>query len=147
MAIMDSKLLLAEDLAPGNVGAHDSTNILDLGTGLDAFGAASALSRPGEGGENWLNIVITTAIAATGGAAEVAWELQDCDTVGGSYANAGVSTGAIAKASLTAGTIVYSAPLPSDLREFVKLVCTVTTNNITSGAYSAWIGGPFQTPK
>lgn len=137
--MLDAKLLFAEDLAPGAVGAHDSTNIVDLGIGTDGFGTA-ANSDPGAGGDLFLNIVIPTAIAATGGAATVAWKLQHCATVGGSYEDTNIQTPAIAKASLTAGKVVCSQSLPAGLMRFLKLVCTVATNDITSGAYSAWIG-------
>lgn len=139
MSIIDSKLLFSEDVAPGTVAAHDSTNIVDLGIGKDGFDAA-VNSNPGAGGQLFLNIVVTTGILASGGAAEVQWGLQHCATVGGSYEATNILTPAIGKATLVKGYVVCSQPLPAGLMEFLKVVCTVTTNNITTGAYSAWIG-------
>jgi hypothetical protein len=145
MAIQDAKLLFSEDVAPGAVGAHDSTNIVDLGIGTDAFGSAQN-SDPGAGGDLFLNIVITAAIAATGGASTVAFKLQHCATEGGSYEDTSIDLDAIAKATLVAGYVVISQSLPKGLMRFLKLVVTVATNDVTSGTYSAWIGDvPFST--
>jgi hypothetical protein len=144
MSIRDAKLIFAEDMALGSVGANVSTNIIDLGIGKDAFDAA-VNSNPGQGGQNFLNIVMTASAAATGGAAEAQWDLFECDTLGGSYTKTPIGTKAISKATLVKGYVVVSQSLPATLQEFLELKCTVTTNNFTSGTYSAWIGNnPIQ---
>lgn len=136
--IKDAILEFSDGQALTSQGAANSTNIIDLNIGVDGLGSAKN-SNPGESGKLWLFVVVST-LFESGGAGTLAVELQDCATVGGSYTNAGISTGTIALGTLVAGYKIIRMPLPTGLLEFLKLVYTVATADFTAGAVDAWIG-------
>ena len=144
MSIMDAKLLFSEDQAETTVAAHNSTNVIDLGAGKDPFGTASGLSRPGESGNLWLNVVITAAVTSDG-SATVTFALQDSPD--NSSWTSKYATPAIGKATLVAGYQVLRMPLPASLQRYLKMVYTIGTAVLTAGAISAWIDMGYESPK
>jgi len=146
MAIMDSKLIFSEDQALTTTGSANSTNIVDLGAGYDAFGSAAS-ANPGQAAKPlWLNVRVGTAFASAG-SATLTVALQHCATVGGTYTQANIATPAIGKASLVAGYNILSVPLPVNLNRYLKLVYTVGTADMTAGTVNAWIGMDSESDK
>jgi hypothetical protein len=141
---MDAKLLFGEDQAETTVAAHDSTNVIDLGAGYDAFGTASGLSNPGEGDQLWLNVVVTTAFTS-GGAATLTVALNH--STDNSSWTVVLQTPAIALATLVAGYQIIRMPLPANLNRYLKMIYTIGTAVMTAGAVSAWIDHGFQSNK
>jgi hypothetical protein len=145
MAGIDAYDLFSSAKALGSTGANDSTNTLNLGQGKDAFGTTLVDPDIGMGKPVFVNIVMNTAAAATGGAAETTFELHHADDAG---SNSGtpttfyqlVTTPAIGKATLVAGWKI-SIAVPPGANQYLKVVNTVTTNNFTSGTYTAWLSG------
>lgn len=133
---IDQKIILSEDQAFTTVGTTDGTDVLNMGSGYDAFGAAAA-ADPSALGRMWLNIFVTEAVTSDG-AATVAFKLQD-SADGSSWADTALSVAAIGKASLTAGTKVLQVPLPAGLRQYLKVVYTVGTAALTAGKFSAFL--------
>ena len=127
--IPDKDLTFSWRQAPGNTGANDSTNHVDLGAG------------PGDAREQLTLVVsISADIAASGGAAGIAFALQEASDDSTFAATVPpIGRAEIAKASLTAGTEVLRIKLPYNLKRYLKLVYTVGTNNITSGTIDAFL--------
>src|SRR6476469_9593479 len=73
---------------------------------LDQLSYGDALGKP-----LWLEILVNTTVAASGGASNVTFKLQCDDNSSFSSPTTLWSSGAIAKASLPAGTIVARIPL------------------------------------
>lgn len=144
MAILDSKLLFAEDQAVTTATATDSTNVLDLGAGYDAFGAAK-IQDGGISGKLWLNIKVTEAVTS-GGSATVTFSLQSSTAADGTFVAAWTSA-AIPKATLVAGYSVVRMPIPMGMSRFVKVVITPATADLTAGKFTAWLGLDAETNK
>ena len=140
--IQDKLFILSDGQAETTQAAHDSDVQLDLGAGVNELGSAVA-AELGEGGKLWLNVVVGTAFA-TSSSATLAVALQDsADDSSYAAASPTCSTPATAAATLTAGKVIISTPLPTSLRRYVKLVYTIGTGTMTAGAIDAWIGhGP-----
>lgn len=143
MAGIDAYAYFSSAKALGNTGANDSSNIVNLGEGLDAFGATLANPDIGMGKPVFVNIIMNTSAAATGGAAESTFELHDAPDAGANTGVAGsftqmLTTPALAKATLVAGWKMSFA-VPPGARQYLKVVNTVSTNNMTSGTYTAWL--------
>jgi len=94
------------------------------------------------GGERmWLVVDITTSVAATGGASTVDFALITSASSALGSATTLYDFGAIAKASLTAGTrLIGALPRATTYLQYLGLQFTIATNNVTSGAAIAWIG-------
>lgn len=114
-------------------GGVDSLNTLDMLNARDMFG--------GNAGGQSLEAVftITTAFAATGGAASLRIKFQG--SADDTTYNVLSITDDIPKANLTAGTVIR-IPLPpqaanpqASLPRYYKLTYVAVTNNFTSGAF------------
>ena len=132
------------DVAHAYTATAISTNVMDL------YPNANNLTRDlGGGGEPlYLSILITTTVAATGGASTAVFTLESDDNTSLSAATTHWTGPSIAKATLVAGYWYAKAvPLPSGAYErYVGIRFTPTTNDWTSGAVSAWIhAGRFDT--
>jgi hypothetical protein len=136
MSVQDNKLLFGEDQAVTSVASNASTNVLDLGTGLDAWGSAR-IEHPGDTEKLWLNTLVTTAVTSSG-SATVQFILQD--SANASSFSAVYSSAAIAKASLVAGYNAFRMPLPTGLRRYIRVVYKVAVAALTAGKFTSWLG-------
>ncbi|MEI6083987.1 MAG: Bbp16 family capsid cement protein [Verrucomicrobiota bacterium] len=123
--IIDNELYLSKAQAV-TTGATDSTNKIDLGAAGDATDC-----------EMFLVIGVNTT-ATSGGSGTVAFSVQTCATIGGSYTKM-VETAAIPVATLVAGYYPLRVRIPRGLLEFVKVVYTVATADLTAGKFDAFL--------
>ena len=122
----DNKLFFSDkqSLIKDSTGDIVSTNTIDF---------AAVKPDPGMGRSVFLNIAVTTGVA--GGTVNfVLKDSADDNTYAAVY-----ETGAIAAASLPAGTKVLRMALPEGVRRYLKMVYTVGTSATTAGAVSAWL--------
>lgn len=134
--IIDSRLQFA-----------NKTALSTSGTGLALVGDVVNLVNARDiGNKNNLTLVITvdTAVAATGGASSVEFQLvsdaQAAIATDGS-ATVHVKTGSIPKATLAAGYKLM-VPLPPETpvyEQYLGLLQNVSTNAVTSGKINAFI--------
>lgn len=140
MAGIDAQLLLSEDLAfeAGATTAY-STNEIDFGAGLDAFGAALANPNVGQGNPMYLNIVIPVTCVATAGSPTVTFNL-----VGGTATAPTTVIQQLAPA-IGVATLVAGYKLSFPLRaapaipRFVRLQVVTGVNGMSAGTYTAWV--------
>lgn len=110
-----------------------STNYIDFGDAKD-HAAGNPLM---------LEIIVTETVTATG-SATVTFSLETDST---STFTPDVSfplTGAIGKATLVAGYVVYRGALPHGLLRYIQLKYTVATGPLTAGKFSAYLVEAFQ---
>lgn len=138
MALIDSKLLLSEDLAvPSTATTEYSTNEIDFEAGVDAFGAAMANPWIGRGTPLYLNFVITASATSTTGTLAV-------NIVHGASSSpttvlATLATG-LAYTDLVAGyKLSYALPAHPRVLRYLRLQLVTTTNGIPAATYTAWI--------
>lgn len=105
-----------------------STDIVDLGAARDL----------GNGEPLELVVLVTETVAAAG-AATVTFTLETDDTAGFSSAFVLASSGAMAKAALTAGTEVLRVKVPLDAERFLRTNYTVATGPLTAGKFTAFL--------
>jgi hypothetical protein len=123
---VDNNLVMSD--AQAVTASTASTKSIDCATALRDIGGGEAVE---------LVVVITTTVAATGGASTTTFSLQDSSD--NSSFSTVTSSADISKASLTAGTEVLRIHLPRGLRRYIQVYYTVSTNNWTSGAVSAFL--------
>lgn len=111
------------------VGDVVSTNIIDTGAAADV----------GIGEGMRLVVRVGTAVLAAGGASTVQFVLQTATDAAFSSPVEVQLSGAIAKASLTANTVVYSSRLPQGLLRYLRVVYRIATNDVTAGTADAFI--------
>ena len=121
MAI-DAKLLFSDSQEETTVAAHNSTNVLDLGS-----------ANPNNTGKLCLNITINTAVTSTG-AATVLFALQD-SADNSTYVQIWESA-VIGKATLVKGK-TYTIGLPVRCQRYLKVVYTIATAALSAGAWTA----------
>jgi len=126
MAILDAELEFSD--AQAVTAAAASTNVVDL-TAVNA--------NVGKGNQLYLQVKCGVT-ATSGGSATLRIQLQDCDTVGGTYAIVAESV-SWAVADITAGTVLFTIALPPTLRQFVRVYYAVATANLTAGNFDAFI--------
>ena len=146
MAGIDAYTLFAQNQnLTMSVAGTDSTNILDLNQGLDAFGNVLANPDIGMGKAVFVDIEIGTA--AAGATATSQWQLMsapDASTttdsgVAGSWTTIN-ETGVIPMASLAQGYHIHMA-VPPYAGQYLKLTQITGTAAFTAGSYSAWLSG------
>lgn len=137
MSIMDRYHILSDEQAL--TATADSEGIIDFGAGEDAWGTARTAPELSDGKPMWLNVMVPTALASSGGTATLTTTLYTGAT-SGAITTAALATSALAEAALVAGYAVLSVPLPAGLSRYLKLTYTVGTEDFTSGTISAWIG-------
>ena len=123
-----NEVFLDNELAGTTVAAHLS-NVVDLAA---AGGAGRNQPR--------LLIKVRTTITS-GGAATVAFKLQESANADGSSASDLVSIGAIGKATLVAGHVVIDMVLPRASKRFLVIQQTNAVAALTAGAIDAMITG------
>ena len=126
--ILDKNLVFSDAQAETSVAAQDSTNVIDTGIADSNLGAGTPL---------WVNVQVNTTVTSSG-AATVSVALHDSSD-GSTYAAIWTSA-AYAKATLVAGFVMMSIPLPSEHERYLKVVYTIATSVLTAGAFDAWIG-------
>lgn len=121
-----------------------STNVVDLGPVT-----LNTTRDLGAGEPVYLSILVTTTVAATGGASTAVFTLEsDSDTSLSTSATVHWTGQSIAKATLVAGYWYAKAvPIPAgNYERYVGIRFTPATNDWTSGAVSAWLHkGRFDT--
>lgn len=123
--MLDDKLILSEKQSiVGATGDIVSTNVIDF---------QAVKPDPGTGRPVYLNAVIAESVA--GGS--VALALQD-SADNSTYATK-YTTGAIAAASLPAGTKVLRMPLPEGLARYIRVQYTISSAATTAGKVTAWL--------
>lgn len=127
---IDKQLLLANNQAPTNIGDTDTENVIDL---VKRGGANNVLAA----------FVLVTESVASSGAATVQFTLKHSND--GSNWTTIATTAAIAKGSLTAGTVMLAACLPKDLYRYVKGTFTIGTAALTAGKFHVSLVKDLQT--
>lgn len=125
--ILDAKLEFSD--AQAITSTADSTNIINFG---------NADPNQGEGTKLVFHCDVDTTFTASG-SATMTVDLQDCDTVDGTYASTGIYKATIPKATLVAGYKIFEVPLPYSFRQYMKVVYTVATGPMTAGKVNAYI--------
>jgi len=105
-----------------------STDIVDLGAARDM----------GNGEPLELVILVTETVTAAG-AATVTFTLETDDNAGFSSTFVLASSGAMAKAVLTAGTEVLRVKVPLDAERYLRTNYTVATGPLTAGKFTAFL--------
>jgi len=113
-----------------------STDSVDLGAARDM----------GNGETLELVIVVTETVTAAG-AATVTFTLETDDNAGFSSTFVLASSGAVAKAALTAGTEVLRVKVPLDAERFLRTNYTVATGPLTAGKFTAFLAHDRQASK
>lgn len=124
--MMDNNLVLSD--AQAVTATASSTKSLDWATATREIGDGKSLE---------LIVTVQTTCLASGGASNVTFSLDD-SADNSSFAVV-LQTIAIAKASLVAGFEALRIRLPAGLRRYIQVTYTVDTNNLTSGAFNAWV--------
>ena len=128
MTILDATLEFSDAQAETTQAAHDSDNVLNMNI---------ADANLGAGTPKWVVAEVST-LFESGGAATLACELQDSATVGGTYTTlAGGQVHVLA--TLVKGFKLLVIPLPAEHLQFVKLIYTIASADMTAGAINAYI--------
>lgn len=125
--IIDKSLMLSAAQAVTATAA--STNYIDLGAARDI------------GNGQGLELIVNCDTAALStGSSTVTFALQSDDNTSFSSPTTVATSAAIAKASLTAATVVWRAPIPKFTAErYLRLYYTVAVADLTAGAFTAFI--------
>lgn len=137
MTILDNFLEFCDDLSLIlSTGTNLIGDVIDLGSTSPGIGAGEPLY--------WV-VTIGTAVAASGGAATINFQLvsdaQAAIATDGS-ATVHAQTGAISKATLIAGyrAAVIGLPMPGNVYErYLGVLAVIATNNITAGTVNSFI--------
>jgi hypothetical protein len=126
MSIVDNNLYMSD--AQAVTATASSTKSLDLATATRNVGGGETIE---------LVIQVATTVAASGGASNVTFSLDD--SADNSSFSVVVATLAIPKATLVAGYEALRIRLPLGLRRYIQVSYTVDTNNLTAGAFNAYL--------
>jgi len=127
---IDKQLLLANSQAPTTAEAHDTENVIDL-------------VKRGGANDELIAMVLVTESVKSDGDATVQFTLKH--SLDNSTWVTVAETAAIAKASLTAGTVVMAVRLPKNLYRYVKGVITIGTAALTAGKFYVALVKDIQT--
>jgi hypothetical protein len=131
MAIVDAKLMLTigtQDV-PVDTTPVISENVIDL---------AKALRDPGEGRPLYWNILITTSVAhaSTVNTTFVFYEHTAAAVASGTVV---LSTAAMPKTALTAGTLLRFALPPGISKRYIGFTVAASETTVTAGAFRSWL--------
>ncbi|WP_428659462.1 Bbp16 family capsid cement protein [Reyranella sp.] len=126
MSIVDNNLYMSD--AQAVTATASSTKSLDMATALRNVGGGEPIE---------LVVQVATTVAASGGASNVTFSLDD-SADNSSFAVV-VQSPAIPKATLVAGYEALRIRLPVGLRRYIQVTYTVDTNNLTAGAFNAYL--------
>jgi hypothetical protein len=130
MAILDNELIMSNAQA-FTTGANASTNSVDFG-------------RAGSGYNKKVLVSVNTTVTS-GGAGTVAVAVQhDSDPAFGTAVTL-FTTAALAKTVLVAGYSVLEYTLPAEVKQYVRVLYTVATADLTAGKFNAYIDDARQT--
>lgn len=134
--ILDERTELGD--AYSLVGTAASTYV--LGDVID-LGATPTTRNLGDGEPIYLVCQIDTAVAASGGAANVTFKIvSDSVSTLDSSPTVHYATAAIAKGTLIAGYLVFAVALPhGDYERYLGVTFTPDTNNTTAGKANAFL--------
>lgn len=146
MAIMDKKLEFfdAQDIT-GNSGATFAGNTLDLGPRKD-WNGTNRNPDMGYGEPLYIHVRVGTAAAGHVATGTVAVFLQH----GSGYATASFSnltnlnlsgSASMTANKLTAGKVIYSAPMPTAHKRYLRCKITLGGATFTGGTIDAWLEG------
>lgn len=124
--ILDKQLVFSSEQAVTTAAATASTNV------VDTVVAGRAIN------ELWLEIVVHTTVTSDG-AATVAFKLETDSAEAFSGASTLFSVAAIAKASLTAGTVVARVRIPAGAKRYLRVVITPAVADLTAGKFNAYL--------
>jgi len=130
MSIVDNNLYMsdAQAVTTSSLAAVASTKSLDMATATRDIGTGQPVE---------IVVQVATAVAASGGAANVTFALQD-SADNSSFATV-VASAAIAKGTLVAGYEALRIRLPAGLRRYIQVLYTADTNDLTAGAFNAYL--------
>ena len=114
-----------------------STDIIDLGANPRDIGNGEPLEL----------VILCTETVTSGGSSTVTFTLETDDNSGFSSAAVLASSGAIAKASLTAGTEVLRVKVPLNVERYLSVNYTVATADLTAGKFTAFLAHDRQANK
>ena len=142
MAVIDSQMLLGDDIALPATATSEYSDEIDFGLGKDAFHTARANPNIGLGGPVYFNFVMTD-----GGSDTTNSPTLTLDIVGGT-ATAPTTVIQTVCTAVTAATLVDGykfcvalQSFPTHLR-FLRLKVTANSYGFSTGTYTAWIS-PF----
>jgi hypothetical protein len=134
--ILDERNEFADDFSA--VGTAAATIV--AGDVID-LGATPTLRNLGDGEEIYFILRVSSAILASGGAANVTFRLvSDSVATLDSSPTTHLTPGAIAKATLVTGYTVFKAILPhGEYERYLGVTLTPDTNDTTAGTVSAFL--------
>lgn len=139
--MLDQRLVFSDAQAYAGGGdfataaTHSSEKVIDL-EGGSLF--QSVDNQVGEGEPLILNVSVNTTVTS-GGAATVEAKLQESDD-NSTWSDVGITSGAIGKASLTAGAQMLKAAIPLGSRKrYLRVAYVVGTAGLTAGAFDAYL--------
>lgn len=136
---IDKELQFADGTwAPTATGDNISPNVLDTSP-LGGTPTANGGRNIGEGEDLYLVVTVKTAVTSAG-AATVDFRLRTDSNANGTTSPVDlVSSGAIAKASLTAGTQIKLRLPSATYKKFIMVDANIGTAVLTAGAFEAEI--------
>lgn len=149
MSAIDYQNAFSDDQAFTTATTNVSTNVLDLSGGVkrtawEQFSKASTGTRsqfPGDTGNLWLNVLITTA-ATSGGAAVLGFVLEESTDNNTFTTVPGALTTGVALATCAVGYMPLRQPLAGVTKRYLRMRYTVETAALTTCKVSAWLGEP-----
>lgn len=126
MAYVDQNLVMSD--AQAVTATASSTKSIDCATALRNLGSGERVE---------LIVAVHTTTAASGGASNVTFSLDD--SADNSTFAVVAQSPAIAKGTLVAGYEAFRIALPATLRRYIQVTYTVDTNNLTAGAFDAYL--------
>lgn len=125
--LIDTQLLFSDNQGPFAQGTNASTNYLDGGVARDI----------GIGEQLYWVTCVTTAVTGSGSTCD--FKLQsDTDSGFATALITHLSTGALAVAALTAGTVIVR-PLPPGMQRYVRVAYTVATADQSTGKFMSFL--------
>lgn len=120
-----------------NLMMSDAQAVTSSAASTKSIDTATALRDIGSGEPIELIVAVHTTVAASGGASNTTVALQD-SADNSTFATV-VSGPAVAKATLVAGYELLRIRLPAGLRRYIQVYYTVDTNDLTAGAFDAYL--------
>lgn len=124
--ILDKELVFSDAQAETTVAVHESDNIIDLTAAGDAIDSL------------WLVVAVQTTVTSDGNAT-VAFALQTDSAANFATADTLLSTAALAKTALTAGTQVIRTRIPMGCKRYLRVTYNIGTAVLTAGKFDAYL--------
>lgn len=126
--IQDKQLMLS-DGQTGITSTAASTNIYDAGAQGDAIGS-----------KLWIVVRVKTSLTSGASTGTVSAQLETADDASFSTNKTTLlATGAIIVTTAVAGYVFMKAVVPLGMREFIRINYVVATDNLTGGAFDAFL--------